>query len=206
MAFRNEAFSFFSHALGALAAAVGLALLVARAETTLAVVSFAVYGVTMVVMFTTSSLHHVAHAEEGFFRKLDMSAIYLFIAGCYTPFCLLAFPQAWGVPILGFVWILALAGIVMRWTLPRTPRWLTATIYLALGWMSLAGVYPLYTAFGWGSLVLLGLGGVVYTVGAIVYARGRPDPWPEYIGYHGLWHIFVLAGAGFHFALVWTAL
>jgi len=206
VAFRNEAFSFFSHALGALAASVGLLFLLVRAEEAKAILAFAIYGGTMIAMFTTSALHHVAHAEEGFFRKLDMSAIYLFIAGTYTPFCILGFPPAWGIPLLGLVWILALSGVAMRWTLPKTPRWVTASIYLGMGWMSLAGIYPLYTTFGWTSVLLLGLGGVVYSIGAIIYARGRPDPWPRYVGYHGLWHVFVLGGAGIHFALVWLLL
>lgn len=203
MAFRNEAFSFFTHAGGAVAAAVALVLLVLRADGPLAVVAFSVYGGTMVAMFTTSALHHVAHAEEGLFRRLDMSAIYLFIAGTYTPFCLLGVPLAWGVPMLVVVWTFALAGVVMRWTLPRTPRWITASIYLVMGWLSLAGVYPLFLNVGWGPVLLLALGGVLYSVGAVIYARGRPDPWPLYVGYHGLWHVFVLGGAALHFVLVW---
>lgn len=203
MAFRNEAFSFFTHAGGAVAAAVALVLLVLRADGPLAVVAFSVYGGTMVAMFTTSALHHVAHAEEGLFRRLDMSAIYLFIAGTYTPLCLLGVPLAWGVPMLVVVWTFALAGVVMRWTLPRTPRWITASIYLVMGWLSLAGVYPLFLNVGWGPVLLLALGGVLYSVGAVIYARGRPDPWPLYVGYHGLWHVFVLGGAALHFVLVW---
>lgn len=204
VAFRNEAFSFFTHAAGALAAAVGAVLLIAwRAEGPLAVAAFAIYGGTMVAMFTTSALHHVAHEDEGLFRRLDMSAIYLFIAGTYTPFCLLGVPLAWGVPMLVVVWTFAIAGVVMRWTLPRTPRWITATIYLVMGWMSVVGIYPLLAHFGWRPVLLLAFGGVVYSLGAVVYARGRPDPWPRYVGYHGLWHVFVLGGAAVHFVLVW---
>lgn len=202
-AFKHEAFSFFTHAGGAAAAILGLVLLVVRAEGPLAIAALSVYGGTMIAMFTTSALHHVAHAEEGFFRRLDMSAIYLFIAGTYTPFCLLAVPLAWGIPMLAVVWTFALTGIILRWTLPKTPRWATATIYLVMGWMSVVGIYPLLVALGWGPVLLLALGGAAYTIGAIVYARGRPDPWPRYVGSHGLWHVFVLGGAGFHFALVW---
>lgn len=203
MAFRNEAFSFFSHAAGAVAAFIALILLVSHADGPLAIAAFAIYGGTMIAMFTTSALHHVAHADEGFFRRLDMSAIYLFIAGTYTPFLLLGVPRAWGIPMLAVVWTFALAGVVLRWTLPKTPRWVTATIYLTMGWMSLVGVYPLFQSVGWRPVVLLALGGVVYSIGAVVYARKRPDPWPHYVGYHGLWHVFVLGGAALHFVLVW---
>lgn len=206
MAFRNEAFSFFTHAAGALVGIVGLVALLLRSRDAVEVAAFSVYGATLVLMFVTSALHHVAHSEDGFFRRLDMTAIYLFIAGTYTPFCLLAVPPLWGWPMLGVVWTLALVGIGLRWTRPATPRWVTAGLYLGLGWLSVAGVYPLWKALGIEAIVLLALGGVVYSVGAIVYARKRPDPWPAVVGHHGLWHLFVLGGAGLHFALVWRLL
>lgn len=206
MGFRNEAFSFFTHAGGALVAAVGLVLLLQGAQDATARLAFSVYGGTMILMFVTSALHHVAHADEGVFRRLDMTAIYLFIAGSYTPFCLLALPATWGTPLLVIIWALALTGVVMRWTLPKTPRWVTVSLYLGMGWMSLAGIWPLWQAFGWGPVLLLGAGGAVYSIGAIVYARQSPDPWPKYVGYHGLWHVFVLVAAGIHFALIWTLL
>lgn len=202
--FKHEAFSFFTHAAGAVAAAIGLVLLLThRAEGPVATVAFAVYGGTMIAMFATSALHHVTHAEEGLLRRLDMSAIYLFIAGTYTPFCLLAVPPSWGIPMLVVIWAFALVGVVLRWTLPRTPRWASVSIYLVMGWMAVVGVYPLVVAFGWGPVATLALGGILYTVGAIVYASKRPDPWPRYVGYHGLWHVFVIGGALVHFLLVW---
>lgn len=203
MAFRNEAFSFFTHAGGALVAGLGLILLLQQAEGAVARAALAVYGGTMMLMFVTSALHHVAHAEEGLFRKLDMSAIYLFIAGSYTPFCVLAVEPRWGIPLLVIIWLFALVGVALRWTLPKTPRWATATIYLVMGWLSLLGIYPLFLAVGLVPVLLLGLGGAIYSVGAVVYATKRPDPWPRYVGYHGLWHVFVLAAAAVHFAIVW---
>lgn len=204
MAFRNEAFSFFTHAAGALAAVGALVLLlVLRADGALTSTAYAVYGGTMVLMFATSALHHVAHSEDGFFRRLDMSAIYLFIAGTYTPVCLVAIPRAWGIPILCVVWTIALTGIALRWALRAPPRWASAGIYLAMGWLSVIGVYPLAIHLGWSGVVLLFAGGAAYTLGAVIYGRQRPDPWPDYVGHHGVWHVFVLVGAGLHFALVW---
>lgn len=203
MAFREEAFSFFTHLAGALAALVGLVLLVQRAESTLAIAALGIYGATLVLMFATSTLHHVSHREDGLFRRLDMTAIYLFIAGTYTPICLLALPRALGVPVVALAWLLALVGIGLRWTVPRTPRWVTAGLYLGLGWMSLLGGKSVYVNLSPAALWLLVGGGVVYSVGAVVYATRRPDPWPRFVGYHGLWHVFVLAGAGLHFALIW---
>lgn len=202
-AFREEAFSFFTHLFGALAALVGLALLVRRAEGALAVAAFAVYGATLVAMFTSSTLHHVAHRDDGFARRLDQAVIFLFIAGTYTPVCALALPQPWGLYALGLVWSLAVGGAALRLLRPATKRWVTIALYLALGWMSLPGAYWVQRNLSTEALILLVGGGVVYTVGAIVYARKRPDPWPRVVGYHGLWHVFVLVAAGLHFALIW---
>lgn len=203
LSFRHEAFSFFSHLAGAAAAVVALVLLILRAEGPTAITAFAVYGTTMIAMFTTSALHHVTRAREGFFRRLDMSAIYLFIAGTYTPVCLLAVPLAWGLPMLAAVWAIAVVGVVVRWTLPATPRWVAAGIYLGMGWMAIVGLYPLMTQRAWQPILLLLLGGIVYSIGAVIYARRRPDPWPRYVGHHGIWHVFVLGGVGLHFVIVW---
>ncbi len=200
--FRNEAFSFFTHLAGALVALVGLVFLVQRAETTRAAIAFAVYGTTLVAMFTSSTLHHIAHKDAGVMRRLDMSAIYLFIAGSYTPVCMLSFPAKWGVPVLGIVWLIAITGVLLLIFAPSTPRRVTAGIYLGLGWMSLIGIVPLVQNVAPAGLAYLVAGGVVYSVGAIVYARKSPDPWPKYVGYHGLWHVFVLVAAGLHFVLM----
>lgn len=201
--FRSEAFSFFTHLGGALAGVAALGLLLARAEGAAEVAATAVYGLTMVAMFATSALHHVTRAREGIFRRLDMTAIYLFIAGTYTPFCVLVLPSRLGWAVLALVWTLALAGIVLRWLRPVTPAWLTIGLYLGLGWMGALGAIPVYAALSWSGIALLVGGGVVYTVGAIVYATRRPDPWPDVVGYHGLWHVFVLVAVALHFALVW---
>lgn len=204
MGFRNEAFSFFTHLGGALLASVGLVLLLRRAGTDAATWAAVAYGGTLVLMFVSSTLHHVAHREDGLFRRLDMTAIYLFIAGSYTPVCVLLLPSPIGPALAGGVWLLALVGVALRWLRPTTPRWVTAGLYLGLGWLSVAGIPALQRIAGWGAVALLAAGGLVYTVGAVVYARKRPDPWPAYVGHHGLWHVFVLVGAAFHFALVWT--
>lgn len=203
MAFRNEAFSFFTHLVGALAGLVGLVFLLLRAESTAAIAAFLVYGVTLVAMFTSSTLHHVKHSDDGFFSRLDMSVIYLFIAGTYTPVCALALPAVWGVPVLVLVWSLAVGGVALRWLRPKTPRWVTVGLYLGLGWIALIGAYPLVVYLGWNALAFLVGGGIVYSVGAVIYARKRPNPWPETVGFHGLWHLFVMVAAGLHFALIW---
>ncbi|MFA5862094.1 MAG: hemolysin III family protein [Candidatus Thermoplasmatota archaeon] len=203
MAFREEAFSFFTHLGGALAGLVALVLMVQRAQGVIATMAFAAYGITLVIMFSSSTLHHVAHREDGLLRRLDLTAIYLFIAGTYTPVCLIALRNEGGITVAIIVWALALVGISLRWWRPVTPRWVTAGIYLGMGWFAVLGVVPLTRAMGWNALYFLFGGGLVYTVGAIIYAMKKPDPWPLYVGYHGLWHVFVLVAAGLHFWLIW---
>lgn len=201
--FKQEAFSFFSHLIGAILGLAGLIGLVLRADSPLSTAAFVVYGATLVVMFTSSTLHHVSRNDDGLMRKLDHTAIYLFIAGTYTPVCLLVIPPAWGFPILGFVWAFAVTGIFLRFMVPRTPRWVLTGLYLALGWVAVIGIVPLVEAFPRDAIFLLAGGGIVYSVGAVIYATKRPDPWPARIGFHGLWHVFVLVGAALHFALIW---
>jgi hemolysin III len=202
--FSEEAFSFFTHLGGALLAILGLILLVERADGPLETTTVSIYGGTLVAMFLASALHHLLPREDGALRRLDMTAVYLLIAGTYTPTLLLTLAPVWAWSLVGVVWTLAIAGIVLRWTTRRMPRWATVGLYLALGWIAIIGIAPLSRALSWQSLALLVSGGVVYSLGAVVYARARPDPWPRFVGYHGLWHMFVLVGAGLHFALVWN--
>lgn len=206
MAFRNEAFSFVTHSIGALAAVVGLYLLVTRAHGTAATTAVAIYGATLVAMFASSVAYHATRdheSEESVFRRLDMTAIYLFIAGTYTPVCVLALPRPMGLFALAGVWTLALIGIAIRWFAPVAPRWVTIALYLGMGWAGLGGAYYVVSVLSWGAFWLLLGGGLAYSVGALVYALEKPDPWPHAVGHHGIWHLFVLAGAGLHFALIW---
>lgn len=202
-AFREEAFSFFTHLAGALLGLAGLVGLVVRARGVVPTLAFAVYGATLVLMFAASALHHVVRKEAGWTRRLDHVSIFLFIAGTYTPFCLVALAGPWAYGLLALVWLLALGGVAMKILLPFAPRWVTVALYIALGWSALLGAKTVYDGLDARGLALLVGGGAVYTLGAVVYARKRPDPWPRAVGFHGLWHVFVLVAAGMHFAVVW---
>lgn len=200
---REEAFSFFTHFGGALLALAGIVFLVLRASGAVATTAVAIYGTTLFGMFLSSALHHFSYSDDGIFRRLDMTAIYLFIAGTYTPVCLLAVPPTWGFPLLAVVWSLAIIGIVLRWIVPITPPWVTVSIYLGISWIGVVGIYPLFLAYGWSVILPLAAGGILYTVGAIVYAAEKPDPWPSVVGHHGLWHVFVIVAAALHFWTIW---
>lgn len=197
-----DRFSFWTHAGGALAGTVVLVLMVLKADGSRAVTATAVYGATLVLLFSSSSFHHIVGRLgprwHGISRRLDHIAIYLLIAGTYTPVCLLALSPGWGWSILGVIWGLALAGSLMKAFWLDMPRWLSVALYIAMGWIVIVAVWPLSQAVGATGLWLLGAGGVAYSGGAIIYASRRPDPWPEHVGFHGIWHLFVLAGAAAH--------
>lgn len=202
----TERFSFLSHALGALAAVAGLVVLLLRSEGLLAIVSVCVYGASLIVLLTFSALHHAIHprSEAGrrTFRLMDHIAIFCLIAGTYTPISLVGLGGAWGWSIVAVIWSLAAGGILIKVLWRGAPRWLSTSIYVAMGWTVLVAIVPLFQTFPLDGILLLAAGGVVYSGGAVIYARKRPDLWPRWLGFHGLWHLFVLVGAGLQFAFV----
>ena len=201
----REPFNGWSHLAGAVLAAAGLAWLVvlaARQATAWHVVSFSVYGSSMILLYTASALYHLLPlSEKGTraFRTLDHVMIYLLIAGTYTPLCLVPLRGAWGWSILGVVWGLALAGMVFKLLWLGAPRWLSTTIYLAMGWICLTAIYPLIRTVPAGGLLWLAAGGLSYTVGALVYWLKKPDPRPGVFGFHEIFHLLVLGGSFCHF-------
>ena len=135
-------------------------------------------------------------------RRLDHAAIYLLIAGTYTPFGLLALSGAWRWSVLPVVWGGALAAIVLKLAWVDAPKWLAAVIGVALGWVGIVALPQLWAHSGWAGVALLGAGGVLYTAGAVVYAVGRPDPSPAVFGYHELFHVLVIGAAACQYAAV----
>jgi len=201
----REPFNAATHAVGVLAAIVGLVFLVRQAQGALATTAYAVYGASLVLLYLASTLYHslpVSEAARTWLRKLDHGAVFLLIAGSYTPVTLLALPPGWGWSIFGVVWGVTAVGIVTKTITVELPRWADVAIYVSLGWVAVVGVKPLVDAVSWAGLAWLAAGGLAYTVGAIIYATDWPDPLPEKVGAHGIWHLFVLAGSAFHYVFV----
>jgi hemolysin III len=156
-------------------------------------------------MFSASAIYHLINAGPRvtlFLRKLDHSAIYLLIAGTYTPLCLHYFTGFWRFGFLVVIWSLALLGIAVKLVVISAPRWLTAGLYLVMGWLSIAALGEILSTIPPGALAWLLLGGLFYTGGAVVYILKQPDPFPGVFGFHEIWHIFVILGAFSHFALM----
>jgi hemolysin III len=168
-------------------------------------VGAAVFAVALATMFGVSALYHRVTWRPGprrWMRRLDHAAIYLLIAGTYTPFGLLALSDAWRWTILPVVWGGALVAIVLKVAWVDAPKWLAAGIGIALGWVGILLLPQLWDHAGFSGVLLLAAGGILYTAGAVVYARGRPDPVPAVFGYHELFHALVIAAAACQYAAV----
>jgi hemolysin III len=195
------------HLFAAGAALIGLVgLLISARGDTLKLVALAVYGTSLVLMFSASSAYHLVRSARPFvtplLRKLDHSAIYLLIAGTYTPLCLIYFTGFWRWGLLSLVWALAVVGIAVKVFVIDAPRWVTAGVYLVMGWLSILAMGEILQKMPQGAIVWLLLGGFFFTVGALVYITRRPNFYPEVFGFHEVWHIFVILGCFSHFVVM----
>jgi len=196
-----------THLAGAALAAVGLVALVAGPGGALRTAAFAIYGTSLVLLYLSSSAYHLlplSPAGVARLRRLDHLMIFLLIAGTYTPVSLLALSGAWGWTVFGLVWGFAALGFLQAWLWLDAPRWLTTALYVCAGWVGVIAIVPLARVLPAAGLFHLLAGGAVYTTGAVVYARRRPDPWPGRFGFHEIWHLFVIGGSAFHYAMMWT--
>ena len=202
----KDPFSGFSHALGAIASIVGLVFLIIYAakygEGAWDVVTFTIFGVALLLLYTFSSLYHLLNlgpTGTSVFRKFDHIMIYIFIAATYTPICLGPLRGGWGWSIFGVVWGLALFGVFLSIFWIKAPRWLTTSIYLVMGWTVLVALYPMITIFAElgasSSLWWLLAGGIFYTIGAVIYGLKWPNLHISWLGFHEIFHIFILLGS-----------
>jgi len=202
----REPVNSLTHWVGAVLALAGLiALLIVGWGTPAKVISLIVYGASLIFLFSASATYHMVQAKDKaleIFRKVDHAAIYCLIAGTYTPFCINAFTGFWKWGMLTIIWSLAIIGIVIKVFIIRSPRWLNAGIYVAMGWLCVGASGQLLAALPAWVLTWLLIGGVTYTLGAIVYSTKLFNFVPGVFGFHEVWHIFVLLAAAAHFVAV----
>lgn len=198
----REPFNALSHALGVpLALVGGLALLLIAPRG--AWPALLAFGLSMALLFLASALYHALRVGEKallWLRRLDHAAIFLFIAGSYTLFLVEGLQESRKPFALGLVWALALLGVGFRLFFLKAPRWLYTLAYLALGWLSVFFLPKLHLPLS--TFALMAFPGAFYTLGAFVYWRKKPDPWPGKMGFHGLWHLLVLLGSLFMYLAV----
>ncbi|WP_117668039.1 hemolysin III family protein [Micromonospora sp. MW-13] len=172
-------------------------------------VSCLVYSLTVCGLFGTSALYHRrVWSERGYqiMRRMDHSMIFVFIAGTYTPFCVLLLDVRHATTMLALVWGGALGGVAVKLIWPHAPRWVSAPLYLALGWVAVAMLPQILRSGGMTALVLLAVGGAIYSVGAVFYALRRPNPWPTVFGHHEFFHACTLVAAICHHIAIYFAL
>lgn len=190
-----------SHGVGLGMSIVGLVLLVVTATVNgeaIHVVSASIYGATLVLLFGASTVYHSVRrpAARRVFRVVDHSAIFLLIAGTYTPFTLVTLPSQWGHVLFAVVWGLAVVGVIYKVFWFGRLRGLSLALYLLMGWTIIVAIKPLFESLELGGLILLGAGGVLYTVGVVFYV------WDKLFFNHAIWHFFVLAAAACHYLAV----
>lgn len=182
------------------------AALIILAKTPKATLAVAIYAVSLSALFGTSALYHRVNWTRPrvrlWMRRLDHSMIFFLIAGTYTPFALLVLHGPLAEAILAVVWIGAIAGAIVEMVWIHHPKWVAALIYLSLGWVAVAAFPELWSQMGVAGTLLVAVGGLLYTAGAVVYATQRPNPNPAIFGYHEVFHLFVIAAAIAHFSAV----
>jgi len=204
--FRDPA-SGLIHAFSAILSLVGLVLLVSSTRGQgMKEISMLIYGVSLVTLFSASAIYHLANPSKVVMeklRKFDHAAIYLLIAGTYTPVCInfLSGFLRWG--FLALIWGFALTGVVVKLFVINAPRWVTAGVYLLMGWMAVFVIKPLLNVMPAGALWWMLAGGLVYSVGAVIYITKKMDFFPNVFGFHEVWHIFVSLAAFCHFLMIY---
>lgn len=194
-----------SHQAGFYVSLLAGTLLISWAPPGAATQATAIYALCVSTLFGASALYHRPHwspMARARMRRVDHAAIYLLIAGTYTPIAMLAVPQEAGRMLLSLAWGGAAFGIVKTLAWPRAPKWVTALVYVLFSWLVVVQWDAVASGLGPAGLGLILAGGAMYTGGALIYAKRRPDPWPQVFGYHEIFHALVVLAAACHFAAI----
>lgn len=210
MKYIREAGNGFTHLFGAILSFVGLLALVIKtsiyAPDPLSITSVIIFGMSMIFLYTASTVYHMVISTDkviAWLRKLDHSMIFILIAGSYAPFCFISLntPSAW--ILFSVIALVAIAGVCFKLIWFRCPRWLSTLMYVAMGWLSVVLIVPLYKVLSASGLSLLVAGGIFYTIGAIIYAVKPSFLNFKYFGFHEIFHVFIILGSLCHFLCVY---
>jgi len=201
----NEPLSSLTHFIGFLLSIAGLVLLIVFASlsgTAWHIVAFSIFGTSLILLYLASTLYHFFPKESNakrIFRKIDYSFIYILIAGTYTPVCLTVLRGGWGWSLFGIVWALAILGVILELINVEVKGWVSTIIYIFMGWIILITLLPLINSISGKGFLILFMGGVSYTAGAIFFALDKIVPRTRWFGMHEIFHFFVLVGSFLHF-------
>lgn len=207
-----RAWSAITHGIGGVLALIGTIFLLFKTLPNASASSCAgvlVFGISLVVLYTGSTLYHSVRCREYgriLLRKVDHTAVYCLIAGTYTPVCLAWLPGTFGIVLLASIWTLALVGSILSFRWINMPRKLTAGIYIALGWISVAALPFIYAHAGMRPIIWLLCGGILYTLGGIMYALKWPGRDNPNFGCHEIFHVFIVLGSIVHYAMIYACI
>ncbi len=195
----------YLHLAAALAAPYALLLLVSIADSPRGVVGGAIFGVSLIVLYSTSAIYHLVPWGRRFrawMRRLDHSMIFVFIAGAYTPFAVKLMSDPWGIPVLSVVGGLAVIGFGITLAGLEPPRWIRVGLYLGLGWVGVVAISELAAGLPWQAFALLMTSGMLFSLGGVIYATRRPNPFPRVFGYHEVFHTLQVAATAAIYSVV----
>lgn len=206
---KSELVSFYSHAAGIVAALCGMVFLLFNTSNYIFKILSVIYSISVITLFTASTLYHGLKKQENensLWRRIDHIAIFIMIAGTYTPVSYIFLPHPTGLYVIIAQWLLVALGTFFKIYFLTTPRWLYTTIYLMMGWMALFFIQDIIIAMDAQSLWYLFSGGIAFTVGALFYIAKWPQKKSGYIGFHEIFHFFILLGAFLHYLMVYRGL
>ena len=205
----REPINGFTHLGGAILSLIGLLALVIKTALTSAsavdITAVIIFGISMILLYSASATYHLVMASDkviAFLRKIDHSMIFILIAGSYTPFCLIALKEDKGWILFTVVATIAVCGVLFKMIWFNCPRWISTSIYIGMGWISVFMIKPLYNSMPFGGVFLLLLGGIFYTIGAVIYGLKPSALKFKNLGFHEIFHIFILLGSLCHFISV----
>lgn len=202
---KKELTSAFTHLVGAIFGVVGTVLLLNTKHSNK--IAFIIFGISMILMYSTSTTYHFIDKSKQkaklVMRKLDHIMIFVFIAGTYTPICLTMLNESVGYKLLALVWLITIVGVFIKLFWITAPNWVSALLYILMGWVAIFVVSPLKDTMAPGGMLWLLAGGILYTIGGVIYALKKPNINSNYFGFHELFHIFVLAGSLCHYIMMY---
>jgi hemolysin III len=206
----REPINGFTHLAGAILSFVGLLALVIKASatthSTLTLFAVIIFGISMILLYSASATYHMVMAKDkviAFLRRLDHSMIFILIAGTYTPYCLISLKGVTGWVLFSIIMVITVCGILFKMIWFNCPRWLSTAIYLAMGWMIMFVISPLFSSINAFGVYLLMLGGLFYTIGGVIYGAKPKFLKTKYMGFHEIFHMFILFGTLSHFLSVY---
>ncbi|SES67936.1 hemolysin III [Salinibacillus kushneri] len=209
-AYIREPVNGFTHLFGAIFSFVGLLALVIKAAinsfSAVDIMAVIIFGVSMILLYSASATYHMVVAKKhviAFLRRIDHSMIFVLIAGTYTPFCLISLEGTMGWILFIIIQSLAVFGVAYKLIFFHSPRWLSTSIYIAMGWMVIFFFSPLSNVIGTGGMTLLMVGGILYTIGGVIYGTKPKFLEFKHMGFHEIFHIFILLGSLAHFLSVY---